>query len=161
MGLKPIMSRVWSKRGQRPIALQKRGYEWLHTYSFVQPGNGQAEFWVMSQVDTPTMNLVLHQFCQSVNPTQQKIIVLLWDNAGWHIAHDLEVPPGLHLYPLLPYSPELSPAEPLMPLLHECLANQLLTTLQDVQDRLVKRCLYLQSQPPIIKGACRFNWTIL
>lgn len=158
IGLKPLTRRVWSKRGQRPIALQKRGYQWLHTYAFVQPSTGRGEFWVMSHVDTPTMNAVLKAFAKTANPNNDKTLVILWDNAGWHISNDLEVPQGIDLYPILPYTPELSPAEPSMPLLHEAVANQLLTTLDEVQRRIVRRCVFLQSQPQIIKDACGFLW---
>jgi hypothetical protein len=126
MGLKPITRRVWAKRGQRPIAVQKRGYQWLHSYAFVQPSTGRGEFWVMSHVDTPTMNAVLQAFAKTVNPNNDKFIVLLLDNAGWHISNDLETPEGIRLYFILPYTPELSPAEPIMPLLHEAVANQLI-----------------------------------
>ncbi|MGL4609093.1 MAG: transposase, partial [Trueperaceae bacterium] len=41
-------------------------------------------------------------------------------------------------------TPELSPAEPIVPLLHEAIANQLLTTLEQLQHRLVQRWLFLQ-----------------
>jgi hypothetical protein len=158
MGLKPITRRVWAKRGQRPIALQKRGYQWLHSYAFVQPSTGRAEFWVMSHVDTPTMNAVLQAFAKTVNPNNDKLIVLLLDNAGWHISNDLEIPEGIRLYFILPYTPELSPAEPIMPLLHEAVANQLIPTLPDVQKRLTRRCVFLQSHPNILKDACGFKW---
>jgi hypothetical protein len=161
MGLKPIMRRVWSPKGQRPIAIQHRGYQWLHTYAFVHPQSGQSEFWITSHVDTVTMNVILEQFVTTVNPKQDKIIVLLWDNAGWHIAKDLVVPPNLFLFPIPPYTPELSPAEPIVPLLHEAIANQLLTTLDQLQHRLMQRCLFLQKHWATVKAACGFDWTSL
>lgn len=140
------------------MAVQKRGYQWLHTYSFVHPGSGASEFWIMSHVDIPTMLVVLHQFVLAVNPDETKIILLLWDNAGWHTSPQLDLPPGLILYPIPPYTPELSPAEPLMPLLHETLANRPFTHLKQIEDRLVERCLYLQANPLMVKGACGFHW---
>lgn len=161
MGLKPITRRSWSLRGHRPIAVQKRGYQWLHAFAFVHPASGRNEFWIMSHVDTVTMNVVLQQFAATVNPDQKKLIVLLWDNAGWHKAKDLVVPAGIILFPIPPYTPELSPAEPVVPLLHEALANHLLTKLEQVQDRLVQRCLYLQQQWAVVKAACGFDWAAL
>jgi hypothetical protein len=161
MGLKPIMRRIWSPKGQRPIAVQHRGYPWLHAYAFVHPESGQSEFWITSHVDTVTMNVVLEQFVSTVNPKQDKIILLLWDNAGWHISNDLLLPPGLVLFPIPPYTPELSPAEPIVPLLHEAIANQLLTTLDQLQLRLSQRCLFLQQHWPIVKAACGFDWASL
>lgn len=115
----------------------------------------------MSHVDTVTMNLVLQQFADAVNPQQEKMIVLLWDNAGWHKAKDLAVPPGIVLFPIPAYTPELSPAEPIVPLLHEAMANQLLTTLEQLQQRLVQRCLFLQQHWAVVKAACGFSWTFL
>jgi transposase len=112
----------------------------------------------MSHVDTSTMNAVLEAFAKTVNPFGDKIIILLLDNAGWHRSGDLHTPKGLRLFFIPPYSPELSPAEPLMPLLHEAVANQLLNTLPQVQRRLSRRCIFLQHQPQTVKAACGFNW---
>lgn len=114
----------------------------------------------MSHVDTPTMTAVLASFAASVNPLGEKIIVLLLDNAGWHVSRELIVPDGLQLCFIPPYTPELSPTEPVMPLLREAVANQLLGTLPEVEQRLVDRCIYLQNQPQTIKGACGFRWAM-
>ena len=75
------------------------------------------------------MNAVLQAFAKTTNPNLDKIMVIPWDNAGWHIAKDLQAPEGIILYPIFPYTPELSLAEPMMPLLHEAIANQPLTCL--------------------------------
>ena len=37
--------------------------------------------------------------------------VLVLDQAGWHGAHALRVPPNVTLVPLPPYAPELNPVE--------------------------------------------------
>lgn len=62
------------------------------------------------------------------NVGQDKRIVLPLDQAGWHTSEKLEVPEGIHLVPLPPYSPELQPAERLWPLVNEPLANQAFET---------------------------------
>jgi hypothetical protein len=161
MGLKPIIRRVWSPKAQRPIAVQHRAYQWLHAYAFVQPESGRSEFWIASHVDTVTMNIVLEQFVATVNPKQDKIILLLWDNAGWHKAIDLKVPPAVVLFPIPAYTPELSPAEPIVPLLHEAIANKTLTSLKQLQDNLQRRCKSLHHNLALVKGACGFGWTFL
>ena len=38
-------------------------------------------------------------------------VVLVLDQAGWHIAKDLQVPSNITLFHLPPYSPELNPIE--------------------------------------------------
>jgi transposase len=161
MGLNPILRRSWALKGQGPIAIQKRAYQWLHAYAFVQPDSGRNEFWIASYIDTVTMNVMLQQFTQTVNPDQKKLIRLLWDNAAWHRAKDLEVPADIILFPIPPYSSELSPAEAIVPLLHEAMANQFLTTLQALQNRLEQRCLFLQQHWSVVKAACGFAWASL
>jgi hypothetical protein len=161
MGLKPITRRQWAARGQRPIAVQQRSYQWLHTYVFVRPTSGDSAFWLASHVDIPTMQAVLDAFLATVNPDNTKVIVLLLDNAGWHISKHLVLPNSLILYPIPPYTPELSPAEPVMPLLHESLANKTLTTLEQVESNLEQRCNFLHHHKDILKGACGFNWASL
>lgn len=161
MGLKPITRRHWAPRGQRPIAVQQRSYQWLHTYVFVHPRSGESAFWLASHVDIPTMQAVLDAFIATVNPDNAKVIVLLLDNAGWHISKQLSLPDSLILYPIPAYTPELSPAEPIMPLLHESLANKTLTHLEQVETNLEHRCRFLHNRPAIVKGACGFAWASL
>ena len=38
-------------------------------------------------------------------------VVLVLDNAGWHVAGDLKIPRNITLFHLPPYSPELNPVE--------------------------------------------------
>lgn len=161
MGLKPITRRHWAVRGQRPIAVQQRSYQWLHTYVFVQPRSGRSSFWLASHVDIPTMQAVLDAFVATVNPEGKKLILLLLDNAGWHVSKHLQLPDSLILYRIPAYTPELSPAEPIMPLLHESLANKTLTTLEQVEANLEQRCQFLHDHTEIVKGACGFSWASL
>jgi len=37
IGLKPILRRVWARRGFRPRVLVHHRYEWLYVYGFVHP----------------------------------------------------------------------------------------------------------------------------
>lgn len=53
-----------------------------------------------------------------------KRVILPLDQAGWHITEKLQVPEGIHLLPMPPYSPELQPASRLWPLVNEPLVNQ-------------------------------------
>ena len=39
VGLKPILKKVWSKIGSRPIATVQHRYEWLYVYGFVKRGS--------------------------------------------------------------------------------------------------------------------------
>lgn len=162
LGLKPVLRRVWALRGQRPLGLHRTRYEWLYIYFFVRPGSGRSYFLLLPTVNTELMNLALREFVRDVNPEGEKVIVLLLDNAGWH--RGLEVPTGLILLRLPAYTPELSPAEPVIPLIREAVANEQLPMstgacrgpmalycLEALEERLVERGLYLQHHPEIIR----------
>jgi len=84
-------------------------------------------------------------------------IPLLLENAGWHRAKDLQVPPGVGLLHLLPPTPELSPAEPVVPLIREALANGPLPSLEALEKRVAQRCVYLQQHPELIRRVSRFE----
>ena len=77
-----------------------------------------------------------------MNPEAKKQIVLLVDRAGFHTSKAVQVPAGIELFYLPPYSPELQPAERLWPLLREVIANRVLKTVF----RLLKKCLSTGSQ---------------
>lgn len=158
LGLKPILRRVWALRGQRPLGLHRTRYEWLYVYFFVHPARGQSYFLLLPTVNTEGMNLALQEFVRDVNPQGEKIIVLLLDNAGWHVTKNLQVPPGLVLLHLPAYSPELSPAEPVVPLLREAVANECLPSLEALEERVAQRCVYLQQHPELIRKVSGFEW---
>ncbi len=158
IGLKPVTRRVWAKRGVRPIAIQKRGFKWLHVYAFVHPKTGKSAFWIISHVDLVCMEVALREFKQEIDPDNQKIIILLLDNAGWHSSKNLVIPEGIVLDFIPAYTPELSPAEGVMPLLHEAVANECFTTLDDVERVLDERCVFLMGHPDVVRGRCGHSW---
>ena len=63
----------------------------------------------MPTVNTGLMSLYLERLGRHVGPTRQVVLVL--DQAGWHVAKDLQVPANITLLFLPPYSPELNPIE--------------------------------------------------
>ena len=138
--------------------IQKRGFKWLHVYAFVHPKTGSSAFWIISHVDLVCMEVALREFKQEVDPENQKIIVLLLDNAGWHSSRNLVVPDGIVLEFIPAYTPELSPAEGAMPLLHEAVANECFECLDEVERVLDDRCVFLMGNPEVIRGRCGFEW---
>jgi transposase len=68
-----------------------------------------------------------------------KRILLVLDQAGWHISHDLEVPEGIARMPLPPYSPELQPAEHLWEWIDEPVVNRIIGSVAELEDILGAR----------------------
>jgi hypothetical protein len=104
------------------------------------------------------MSTSLADFARWADPSGAKVLVLVLDRAGWHVAKKLNVPPDVVLFHLPPSTPELQPVEPLWPLVRECLANQTFATPSALQEPLARRCAWLTDHPEIVKGAVGFHW---
>jgi len=89
LGLQPLVRRQWSLIGVRPVALQKRSYRWLYAFHFVRPSTGQGFWLLMPEANTGVMSVALAEWVKEVNPMGEKLLVLLIDQAGWHVAKDL------------------------------------------------------------------------
>lgn len=159
LGLKPIIRRIWAPKGQRPKARARPRYQWLYLYAYVQPQTGEVEWLLADTVNTEMMNKSLRLFAKSVGAGKERIIVLAIDNAGWHRANKLEVPSGIHIEYLPPYSPELQPAERLWPLANEAVANRSFRSLDELDAAVEKRCLQLSEQPYTIRDYTNFHWS--
>jgi transposase len=102
--------------------------------------------------------VVLVEFAQAGGAGRGKQILLVLDGAGWHVSPQLQVPEGVHLHFLPPYSPELQPAERLWPLTNEPLCNQHFRDLDALQAVQAHRCLMLQAMPEVIRAHTHFHW---
>ena len=74
--------------------------------------------WILPYVNREMFQQVLDDFASRFEVGPQKRLILTLDQAKWHMTQKLNVPEGIHLFPLPPYSPELQPAERLWPLYH-------------------------------------------
>ena len=104
LGLKPVTRRVWVDEWTTPIAEVNWRYEWLWLYGFVQPQTGKTYWWILPFVRTDLFNRVLGDFAQHFGIGKRKHVLLVIDQAGWHMSKQVQVPEGLHLMPLPPYS---------------------------------------------------------
>jgi transposase len=80
------------------------------------------------------------------------------ERAGWHTSPQVEVPNGMDLVFIPPYSPELQPAERLWPLTNEAIANKCFETLTELEEILFQRCRALLSQCGLIHGLTCYHW---
>ncbi len=158
LGLKPLRRRVWAKIGRRPLARSSHKYKWLYLYAFVHPVSGAVEWWLASSVSVGLFQAILDAFAKAAGAGRHKTVVLLIDNAGWHVSKKLKPPEGLRLAFLPPYSPELQPAERLWPLTDEAVANKAFVSLEELEQALDQRCSALTDQPDLLKANTQFHW---
>ena len=112
----------------------------------------------MPTVNSACFSQVLVVFAREVGAGPDKQVLLVLDTAAWHTSDHLQVPPGMTLVFLPPYSPELQPAERLWPLSNEPLLNRTFPSLDELEDLQCQRCCYLQSHPELIRSVTRFHW---
>lgn len=153
-----MIRRVWARRGQRPVALSSHKYQWLYLYGFVRPATGDVEWWLANKIGVALFQQVLDAFARQIGAGRRKIVILVLDNAGWHVSAKLEPPEGIRFCFLPPYTPELQPAEHLWPLANEAVANTSFETLDELGDTLDRRCAALTDRPEIIKANTCFKW---
>jgi transposase len=97
------------KRGTRPRALRDRRFQSAYLFGAVCPERKTGAAVVMPEVGIEAMNEHLAAISQNVGVGA--IAVLVLDKAGWHTSARLTLPNNIVLLPLLPYAPELNPAE--------------------------------------------------
>jgi hypothetical protein len=124
----------------------------------VHPASGRNLELILPAANADWMGLALEEFARWADPEGSKLLVVLVDNAGWHVARRLAVPANVMLRRLPPCTPELQPAEPLWPLVRESVANRGFDTLGEMEPVLVGRCRWLMDHPAVVRGVCGFYW---
>jgi transposase len=83
--------------------------------------------------------------------------VLVLDNAGWHGEAGLNIPEGIRLVFLPPYTPELQPAETLWALVDEPIVNKHVVTSDELDEIIGERCAALAKETNAIKSHAGFH----
>ena len=158
VGLKPILRKIWAPRGERPIAVVQHKYEWLYVYGFVEPKTGKTLWYLIPRVNTKWLSLVYEVFAKEAQVSAEKIILLVEDRAGWHRSEKTQVPAGIEIEYLPPYSPELQPAERLWILVDEPLVNKNFEKIEEIEELLANRCNVLREMREDIKNITNYHW---
>jgi len=158
IGLKPILQRVWTLPGQRPVAPVEPRYQWRYLVAFAQPSTGRTVWQVATGVSTALFSTELAAFAAEVGASPQKQIVLVLDGAGWHTSLDLVVPDHVHLLFLPPHTPELQPCEHLWQFSNAPLINRHFTDIDELETIQLDRCEQLQAQRERMRSATLFSW---
>jgi transposase len=160
LGLQPVARRVWALTGQRPARSGRPRYQALYVYGFCRPASGRNLCLFLPKANAELMAEALAAFARWADPEGRKVLALLVDNAGWHVAKDLKVPANVRLFGLPPCTPELQPAEHLWPLVREALANRDFEHLVELAAQLRRRCDWLAAHPEVVQGTVGFHWAV-
>jgi hypothetical protein len=158
IGLKPILRRVWARRGRRPVTMVRPRYQWLWVYAFARPATGETWWLVLPRVNTEAMTTALAEFATAVGAGPEKRVVLVLDRAGWHLSGKVVVPEGITRVFLPARSPELQPAERRWGQVDCTVANRVWETLDGLAAAVVQRCRVLREQRERLRSMLGFHW---
>jgi putative transposase len=132
--------KCWAFKGYRPTVLHQKIREYQHLFGAVDPLSGDSCFRIYSHCDTVTMN---HYLSELSKDFKDDYILLICDNAGWHISKDLVIPDNIEIIHIPPYTPEMNPVEQIWDEMREKhFANAFFDSLKQVVDTL---CYAVQS----------------
>lgn len=155
-GLLGTPRRCWAPRGMRPVVGARLQRKYLYAFSAVSPHDGVMDSLVLPWVDARMMSMFLDEVAQR---HADEFVFMVMDQAGWHIAGELVVPPNMRLMFLPPYSPELNPAEHLWEAMREdCFANHVFADLNAVERALTAGIVALETDPVRTQSMTGFNW---
>ena len=146
---------VWANRGSRPSAIKQTEYDWIYLFAAVNPVTGESSAMLAPTVNTDYMNAHLEFISRQAGPDRH--IVLVLDQAGWHVAKTLRVADNITLLHLTPYSPELNPVERIWAYLKShYLSNRVF---RDYDDLLVSSREAWNSLPEeCLRSICQTEW---
>lgn len=157
LGLQPILRRVWAKQAARPSAVVEPKYEWLWLYAAVHPQSGTVFWLILPKLDAECVEIFLREFAKE-HVSQDKQLVLVWDRAPAHRATKLKVPEGITICWLPAYTPELNPTERLWSKVKEAVANKRHETLDELEERVVERCVKMSEKAERIRTLTWYYW---
>ena len=156
-GQKGRTGRRWFTRGERPPGRCDKRFLSTYIFAAVRPGTDDAFALVLPEATAETMDLFLARF--SATLPDDVHVALLLDQAGWHGAKALQVPPNITLLPLPPYSPELSPPERVWLHLRERhLSFRLYRSEQAIVDALCAAWNTLRSETGRLASLTSYPW---
>lgn len=151
------MVRRWYQRGMRPRMVKDQRYKSAYIFGAVCPARDTGAALVITHVSIAAMNLLLEEVASQL-PCGTHAVMLI-DNAGWHIAGDIRVPPNITLLHLPPYSPELNAIERVWQYLRDrYLSGRLFTGTTAIIDACCDAWHRLLAEPGRIRSLTDFDW---
>lgn len=157
-GLLGTPRRCWAPRGIRPVVGARLQRQYLYAFAALSPHDGVLDSLILPWVNAQAMSWFLAEVARR---HADEFIVMVMDQAGWHVAGALQIPANMRIVLLPPYSPELNPAEHLWEALREdWFANTVFPDLDAVEDTLENGLVALESDPKRVQSMAGFNWII-
>lgn len=127
----------------------------MYLFGAVNPVTGDSSALLAPTVNTAYMDHHLRFISKQVGPDVQVVLVL--DQAGWHLSKDLQMPENITLLYLPPCSPELNPVERLWAYLKShYLSNRIYQDYDDLFNACGKAWNQLTTEQ--LRSICHTEW---
>jgi hypothetical protein len=148
--------RAWAPRGCRPIAPRQVIRKYLYGYVAVCPALGKLSALVLPWANTEMMQLFLDQVSQDF---AEDFVIILMDQAGWHISRRLHLPENIRIIRQPAHSPELNPVEHIWDDIREkYFVNRVFNSLDAVENTLCEGINSLARHPDYLKSLTNFPY---
>jgi transposase len=156
-GQKGIVTKIWTKKGNRPTRVRQNGFQSASIVGAVNPKTGEKYSLLYDGLDTEVMNHFLKNMGAKGGTDVHHVMFL--DGAKWHQSENLVIPKNISLYFLPPYSPELNPIEQIWGYLKSnFLSGRIFKNMSDILDYGVRAWRELSQD--IVKSVCAGGLTI-
>ena len=146
----------WAPEGMRPKVPRQIVRAYVYVYTALCMASGKMTSLILPYANTDMMNLFLKQVSQDF---KDFFVIMLIDQAGWHVAKKLRVPSNIRLLPQPPHSPELNPVEHVWEDLREkAMPNKAFKSLDEVEEALCRRLRQLESDPNMVRSMTDFPY---
>ena len=132
--------------------------EYVYVFGAVSPHDGQHDSLVLPWANTEGMSFFLEEVSRR---HMGEYILMFMDQAGWHRAKALKIPPNMELAFLPPYSPDLNPQEQIWDELREkYFGNKLFKSLQAVIATAAEGLHEMEQAQEAIKSLTQRDWIL-
>ena len=149
--------KCWAKKGIRPKVHKQIIREYTYLYGAFCPQKGKSETLILPKMNSHCMNIFLYEISQRY---PKEIILMVMDGAPCHTEGEkLIIPDNITILKLPPYCPQLNPAENMWDEIREkFFGNISFSSLSDMENQLVRACLYYDQSPQTVSSICNWNW---
>ena len=123
----------WVVGKMRPIIAGQHVREYQYAFGAIDPRDGEKFFIIAPTCNTAWINAFLKELSKAY---PDDYIILVMDNASWHISDKVDLPHNIEIFNIPPYTPQMNPIEQIWKELRKGFANKFFNSLSDVMDNL-------------------------
>lgn len=155
-GLISNLHRNWSPVGKRAALPSQMEFKWGYLWAEVEVLSGEVQVFLTSGMDGEIVGMIL----EGIEERWGGKVALVWDNASVHKGAMKEIPKGVKVIWLPPYSPELNPVERLFEEMRKKVANRVFESLGELEEALVEGLREYWEDRERVKKLCGYGWIV-